>query len=342
MPILNDFRDSCSEQLVPMQVTLELTYRCNERCSHCYLATYDDGADGRPPLRGEEWERILGELADAGSLLLVLIGGEAMLHKDFWRIAEQGAKRGFALSLITNGLLIDDVAADRMARLGFYNVSVSLYSRDPAVHDAMTRRKGSHARTVSAIERLKARGVPVGINCLLTRANIDGYFELERWAGERGVQIGFDPLVTAKSDSSLGSTATRAEPAQLFKFFRELRAQGRGPQPAPVSGAGDPICNAGRGKAAVNVYGDLLTCLEVRDPIGNLREHSFAELWHSDKADELRGLKNSELKFDPGCGDGAFCDHCPGMARAETGDALAAVPFLMDLAKIKRQVSEGV
>lgn len=325
-----------------MQVTLELTYRCNERCSHCYLATYDDGADGRPPLTGEEWGRILGELAEAGALLLVLIGGEAMLHKDFWHIAEQGAKRGFALSLITNGLLIDDRVADRMAELGFYNVSVSLYSHDPVIHDTMTRRKGSHARTVAAIERLKARGVPVGINCLLTRANIDGYFELERWARERGVLIGFDALVTAKSDLTLGSTATRAEPAQLFKFFRELRAQGRGPEPLPASEPDDPVCNAGRGKAAINVYGDLLSCLEVRDVIGNLREQSFAELWRSEKADELRGLKTRALKFDSSCGDGSFCDHCPGMARAETGDPLAPVPFLMELAQIKRQVSEGV
>lgn len=324
-----------------MQVTLELTYRCNERCSHCYLATYDDAADGRPPLRGEEWERILGELAEAGSLLLVLIGGEAMLHKDFWRIAEQGAKKGFALSLITNGLLIDDSVADRMAALKFYNVSVSLYSLDPTIHDTMTRRKGSHARTVAAIKRLKARGVPVGINCLLTRANIEGYFELERWARELGVQIGFDALVTAKSDSSLGSTATRAEPAQLFKFFRELHAQGRGPQPLPTSEPDDPVCNAGRGKAAVNVYGDLLTCLEVRDPIGNLREHSFAELWGSEKAQALRSLKAKELKFEASCGDGSFCDHCPGMARAETGDPLSPVPFLMELARIKRQVFEG-
>ncbi|MBI3544669.1 MAG: SPASM domain-containing protein, partial [Deltaproteobacteria bacterium] len=124
-------------------------------------------------------------------------------------------------------------------------------------------------------------------------------------------------------------------------FYRALKAQGRGPQPLPESDLDDPVCNAGRGKAAISVHGDLLSCLEVRDPIGNLRERSFAELWSSEKAEALRGYKTRDLKFDSSCGDGAFCDHCPGMARAETGDGMKAVPFLMDLARIKRQVFES-
>jgi radical SAM protein with 4Fe4S-binding SPASM domain len=132
--------------------------------------------------------------------------------------------------------------------------------------------------------------------------------------------------------------ATRATPAQLLEFYRALQARGRGPQPGPETEADDPVCNAGRGKAAVNVYGDLLSCLEVRDPIGNLRERSFAELWQSEKAQSLRGFKTRDLGFDPSCGDGAFCDHCPGMARSESGDPMAAVPFLMEVARIKRQV----
>ena len=329
-----------SESLIPMQTTIELTYRCNERCGHCYLATYDDHADGRPPLALEEWQRVLDQLAEAGAFLLVLIGGEAMLHPHFWQIAEHAADRNFALNLITNGLLIDDAAAERMARLGFYNVTVSLYSLNAEIHDRMTNRKGSHARTLAAIERLLKNKVQTGINCLLTSENIEFYFELEAWANAQNIRIGFDPLVTAKSNGELGSTGTRPSPQQLLRFYQSLRAKGRGPQPIEAGEADDPVCNAGRGKCAVNVYGDLLTCLEVREPIGNLRQHSFAELWHSAKAAELRGYKNRDLKFDSKCGDGSFCDHCPGMAAAETGDRMAAVPYLMELAQIKRSVFE--
>lgn len=338
MAILEDFRLESGSRLIPFQATIELTYRCNERCGHCYLATYDDAADGRPPLEAAEWIRIFDQLARAGTLVLVLIGGEAMMHPRFWELAEAAAARGFALSLVTNGLLIDDAAAERMKRLGFYQVSVSLYSHDPAIHDRMTRRKGSHHRTQLAVERLSRLGVEVVVNCLLTSLNIDTCLELESWAEPLGVRVQFDPLVTAKSDGSLDSTATRASPEQLLRFYRARKARGITPAPQAPDSLEDPVCNQGRGKCAINAYGDLLTCLEVRDPIGNLRERSFEDLWRSDKADQLRNYKNSDLRFDPTCGDGAYCDHCPGMAIAETGDAMAPVPFLMELARIKRQV----
>ncbi len=323
-----------------MQATLELTYRCNERCKHCYLATYDDKADGRPPLSLEEWKRILDQMAEIGVLLLVFIGGEAMMHPQFWGIAEYAAKKQFALTLITNGLLLNEDAADRIAELGFYQVTLSLYSSDSKVHDSMTRRKGSHVHALAAIERLQRRKVGVGVNCLLTQENIDSCFELEDWARAQGLRIQFDPMVTPKSDGTLGSTATRATPDQLRKYYQTLKRKGRGPEPVAAGDAEDPVCNAGRGKCAVNAYGDLLTCLEVREPMGNLREHSFCEIWGSAKAQQLRNYRVKNLKFDSGCGDGAFCDHCPGMAGAETGDRMKPVPFLMELARIKREVYE--
>lgn len=338
MSILSDFRARTAEHLIPLQVTLELTYRCNERCGHCYLTTYDDNADGRPTLTLGEWKRILDELADAKTLYLVMIGGEAMMHPQFWGIAEYAARRNFVLSLITNGLLINEASAEKLADLGFFQVTVSLYSATPEIHDRMTRRAGAHAQATNAIRILKRRGVGVGINCLLTRENIDGCFELETWANELQVPIQFDPMVTPKSDASLAPTALRATYDQLLTYYRTLQARGRSLAPAPAPEADDVVCNAGRGKCAVTPYGDLLTCLEVRESIGNLREASFAELWRSPKAESLRNFRTKDLKFETGCGDGAFCDHCPGMARAEVGDPMAPVPFLMELAAIKRAV----
>lgn len=340
MSILTHFKETCSESLVPMQATLELTYKCNERCSHCYLASYVDEKDGRKPFTLPEWKNALDQLADAGSLLLVLIGGEAMMHPHFWEISEYAAQKNFALSLITNGLLMDDKAADRIADLGFFNVTVSLYSTFPETHDRMTNRKGSHFRTMSAIERLLMRNVMVGINCLLTNQNIDSCFSLEEWALKKGIQIRFDPLVTAKSDGSLGSLVTRASNDQLLNFYREQKMRGRSPTPTEAGLEDDPVCNAGRGKCAIDVYGNLLTCLEVRDELGSLRDHSFTTLWNSEKANQLRGLKNKELQFEYSCGDGLFCDHCPGMSHTETGDARKPVPFLMEVAQIKRRVFE--
>jgi MoaA/NifB/PqqE/SkfB family radical SAM enzyme len=339
--ILTDLRYESSEKLIPFQATLELTYRCNERCGHCYLATYDDKEDGRPPLTLDEWKMVLDQLKDAGAFVLILIGGEAMMHPNFWAISEYAANKGFALSLITNGLLIDDRTADRMKDLNFYQISVSLYSLNPQIHDRMTNRKGSHFKTVTAVQKLKERNIEVIINCLITSDNIDTCFDLEDWAKNIGVRVQYDPLVTAKSDGSLDSTVTRASNEQLLNYYRKLKHRNRAPVPI-VSGKADPVCNQGRGKCAVNVYGDLLTCLEVRDALGNFRDNTFSEMWHSSKANEMRSLFNTDLNFDTNSEDGEYCDHCPGMAMAETGDMRNEVPFLMEIAKIKRQVATEI
>lgn len=340
MPILEDFRNRATDRLIPFQATLELTYHCNARCGHCYLSAHDDSIEGKTPLKLHEWKNILTQLADAGTFYLVFTGGEAMLHPDFWDIAEYASNLHFALSLITNGSLLDEAAADRVRLLGFTNVTFSLYSLNPGIHDQMTGYEGLHAKVLAAIDILAARGVRVGINCLLTRHNIESYFELEEWAKLRGFEINFDPMVTAKTDGGLSSLCERASSDQLSKFYAKLHETGRNFAPISVHDADRPVCNAGHGKCAISVHGDLLTCLEIREPVGNLKEKNFKELWFSSEAERSRSYKNRDLKFDLTRGDGAFCDHCPGMAGAEAGDCMAGVPFVMEIARFKRQVVE--
>ena len=70
---------------------------------------------------------------------LSLSGGEAMVRKDFFTIAEYARSKRFVLRIFTNGLLINAAAADRIAALHPYGVEISLYGADAATHDAITR-----------------------------------------------------------------------------------------------------------------------------------------------------------------------------------------------------------
>lgn len=339
MSILGRLGDECSARLIPAHVSLELTYRCNERCGHCYLATYDDRASGRAPLSTERWLSILDELAEAGTLFLILTGGEALLHPDFWAIAERASRLGFATGLITNGQLVDERAARRFAALGFSNVTVSLYSLEAEIHDRMTNVNGSHAQAIAALEHLLAAGVPSGINCLLTSANIDGYWQLANWAEARSLPISFDPAVTARLDGALTPTSLRASAQQLRAFYSELARRTESPssqasleRPSPAPDA--PVCNAARAKAAVSVHGELLGCLEVRTPLGDLKLISFVEAWSSEGARRIREIRNASLKM-PGCA------HCPGMAGAEAGDVFAPVLYLLEIERIRSEALGG-
>ncbi|MGH7837702.1 MAG: radical SAM protein, partial [Candidatus Binataceae bacterium] len=88
---------------VPLAAHLDLTYRCNERCIHCYLDHDDHGE-----LSFAEIDRLLGEMAAAGVLRLTLSGGEPLLRTDFFAIVRRARELAFSVKLKSNGILIKE------------------------------------------------------------------------------------------------------------------------------------------------------------------------------------------------------------------------------------------
>src|SRR5258706_12691882 len=86
---------------VPLSVQIDLTYRCNERCVHCYLDHDDHGE-----MSTSEIKNLLDELASAGVFFLTLSGGEILLRKDFFEILEYAPKLTFWVKLNTNAILV--------------------------------------------------------------------------------------------------------------------------------------------------------------------------------------------------------------------------------------------
>ena len=113
---------------VPLSVQLDLTYRCNERCIHCYLDHDDHGE-----MNTAEIKRLLEELADAGVFILTLSGGEIMVRRDFFEILEYARELAFCVKLKTNAVLIREREARRIRDVGVESIQISIYSHRPQV-----------------------------------------------------------------------------------------------------------------------------------------------------------------------------------------------------------------
>ena len=122
---------------IPLSVQLDLTYRCNERCVHCYLDHDDHGE-----MTTAEIKNLLDQMADAGVFYLTVSGGEIMMRRDFFEILEHARLRTFCIKLKTNGILIRKKEAQRFRELGVESVQISIYSHRPQVHDAITKMPG--------------------------------------------------------------------------------------------------------------------------------------------------------------------------------------------------------
>jgi|GEM_PF-1417402 len=346
MEVLNRFRNLATNKAIPLQASLELTYRCNERCTHCYIDKFWD--DPSKVLSKDDWFTILDKLRGAGSLYLILMGGEAMLNPYFWDILEYASQIGFHASMITNGLKIQTVeVAEQLKRKGLKVATVSLYSMDPNIHDSMTTISGSHKKTLRAIELLRQAGIEVGVNCLLTERNIEGYFEVVDWCIANNIQCKEDTNITAKFNGDKAPTFLRATSDQLINYYRERARRWPNSRPTPQEEQfNDYACNIAKGKCAVNPYGDLLGCIEIRKPLGSLLHHDFETLWQGLEAKKWRSIKLKDIKgleghavlnsSHDGCSH--FCEHCLGMALHESGDPLVATQESLRLANIKKQI----
>src|SRR5260370_4557808 len=180
---------------IPISVQVDLAYRCNERCVHCYLDHDDHGE-----MTTAEITNLLDQLAGAGVLFLNLSGGEILLRSDFFEILEHARALKFSVKLKTNGVLIREKEAERIRSLGVHSVQISIYSHRPEVHDSITKVPGSLERSVNAIRFLQARGLKVIIANVLMLQNYEDYPGVKALAADLGVDATIDPTITPRMD----------------------------------------------------------------------------------------------------------------------------------------------
>ena len=141
-------------------VMFELTYRCSEKCIHCYnigATRNNDEQSGRALLKElqlEDYKRIIDELYEEGLTKVTLSGGDPFSCSFAWEIIDYLYSKDIAFDLYTNGLrLVDN--EERLAKYYPRIVGISVYSAEAQVHDTITRIKGSWKKqSVSLINYL--------------------------------------------------------------------------------------------------------------------------------------------------------------------------------------------
>ena len=304
---------------IPLNVQLDLTYRCNERCVHCYLDHEDHGE-----MTAAEIKHLLDEMADAGVFILTLSGGEIFLRKDFFEILEYARQLLFCVKLKTNAVLIREREARRLRDLGIQSIQISIYSHRPEVHDAITLVPGSLERSVNAIRFLKSQGLKVIIaNVLMTRNRHD-YSGVRALADELGVECTLDPTVTPMMDGNRSTLELGVDRRALQEVFRDSAVVGDVDEfcaIAPEAGEDDlnaMPCSAGHTACYVSPYGDVFPCVQFPLPTGNVRQERFVDIWrHSAQMNDVRSIRIKDLATCSSCSHVSKCTRCPGLAYME-------------------------
>ncbi len=307
---------------IPMSVQVDLTYRCNERCVHCYLDHEDHGE-----MTTAEIKSLFDQLAAAGTFFLNLSGGEIFMRKDFFEILEYARKLQFAVKLKTNAVMIRAAKAKRIADLAVESVQISLYSHKPEVHDEITKLPGSFKRTMEGARFLKEAGVKVSFANVLMKHNADDYKHVQALAAELGVDYNCDATITPMMDGDRSILDLNVDAKRLEHIFHDTTLLGDSAatfnaQPTEAMSLEDAYatlpCSAGHTAAYVSPYGEVYPCVQFPYLVGNVREQKFIDIWHdSPQLQEVRSISVGDLQGCSSCVHGGSCSRCPGLAYLE-------------------------
>jgi AdoMet-dependent heme synthase len=304
---------------IPLSVQVDLTYRCNERCVHCYLDHDDHGE-----MTTAEIKHLLDEMADAGVFILTLSGGEIFLRKDFFELLEHARRLMFCVKLKSNAVLVREREAARLRDLNIESIQVSIYSHRPEVHDAITLIPGSLKRSLDAIRFLKSQGLKVIIANVLMTQNTQDYPGVRALAKELGVECTLDPTVTPMMDGNRSTVDLGVGHSVLHQVFRDTSLVGDTDEfcAIPPAAGEDELdstpCSAGHTACYVSPYGDVFPCVQFPLPTGNVRQQRFIDIWrHSDQMNEVRSIRLKDLGTCSSCTHVSNCTRCPGLAYME-------------------------
>jgi radical SAM protein with 4Fe4S-binding SPASM domain len=323
----------------------EMTYRCNERCVHCFNPGAAHLEEQKPQRNTKELTTteviaMIDDAYSAGVFKVCLSGGEVLIRKDFFEIVAHIRSKRMSLTIYTNGLLLDDTALKRLASFYPSLVGMSVYSAIPEIHDATTKVKDSHKRTIAALSQLNQLGIRTVVKAAMMNHAIQGWQLLKQLADDIGSFFQMDMQISAGNDGA-------REPMSLnVNTYAELIAlaltEGSSIYVDPaknysrlIKSKDLPVCGAGRSGLSVNPEGDVYTCVAFPMAIANTREQSIASQWQSshygqqnNQSDSrLSRWQNIKLKDYHECGTHQrcqWCNKCPGMSFAESGDPLAA------------------
>jgi radical SAM protein with 4Fe4S-binding SPASM domain len=317
--LMQEVSDKALALNVPLSVQVDLTYRCNERCVHCYLDHEDHGE-----MTTAEIKHLMDEMAEAGVFILTFSGGEIFVRKDFFELLEYARQLTFCVKLKTNAILIREREAARLRDLGVESIQISIYSHRPEVHDAITLVPGSLKRSVDAIRFLKSQGLKVVIANVLMTGNMQDYPGVKALAEELGVECTLDPTVTPMMDGNRSTLQLGVDQEALRQVFRDPSliddpdAFCAIPAPAGEDVLNSIPCSAGHTACYVSPYGEVFPCVQFPFPTGNVRQQRFIDIWrYSDRMNEVRSIRMKDLTTCTSCTHVSNCTRCPGLAFME-------------------------
>lgn len=367
MPQVSDFLyRKASAKKIPLSGGFELSPVCNFACKMCYVrrTLSQIEREGKCLRTWNDWLKLAKECKEAGTLYLLLTGGEPFLYPHFRELYQALHHMGFILSINTNGTMIDQETVEWLKRSAPSRINITLYGASAETYQRICGQPDGFERAKSAIVMLKNAGIPVVINASMIPENACDLERIIQFGEEIGVNTRvatymFPPARRTPEAGDSRFTPEMAAEIYLRKYrcyFEEEeylnRLKGQLQDIALDDGMGETWggnkeymrCRAGRSSFWISWEGTMTACGMLPFPIEEYPfEKPFHECW-MELTDKVR--TTSVLAECAGCKKRKICSPCVAMMYAETGNVNSKAPYLCEMTDciiqgIKSKLKEG-
>lgn len=302
----------------PVNVTWEVTYKCNLSCIHCLS---DSGVRQKGELTTKECLNVIDTLSAMKVFQLNIGGGEPFMRPDFLYLMDYAHKKGMITCISTNGTLIDRKIAKRLDHPLVY-IQVSLDGATAETNDPI-RGKGCFNKVLNALDCLKQRGVEVSINTVLTKLSIselDKMVALAAFYGSKLRVSRFRPSGRGKESWSQ-LNVSKDEMLEFSDWLNSHLGVSTGDSFFSVSSEdrrslGLNMCGACKLTCCISPKGAIFPCAFLQEDdfkAGNICDNAFFDLWNTSPV--FNSFRQLEIKSCESCHRFDLCHGgCPAIA----------------------------
>lgn len=301
------------------QLVMELSYKCNLRCKHCY----NDKDDFETEIDFKTAKKIIDDAIELGVNNVYISSGECTISRDFLEIAKYIRTNKLPLIFVTNGqtLYDDEILFDNIVNLYPHRIKVSLYSMNPEIHDNITGVKGSCEKTIAVIKKLRQHNILVTINYFQLSLNKNSLDDIIKFKNEVGAALSVDLYFLDNRDNK--NTHVQATEEQLYELYSDVNGPCHclvGQKSANASKNDESlVCDLMKSMLSVSPSQDVFPCIALKCKLGNLKETTLKNIWNNDINHFLDGFKVKNLKDCRSCKNFEYCIYCPSMGLYENG-----------------------
>jgi len=192
---------------------------CNNRCKMCSIWKMKE----KKIVRFEKAKEALTKSYRHGFRFLQLTGGEPLLNPDFFRILGFAKKLGFTVFFPTNGTLINEEIAVKLAESNVDQVSISIHHSNPEVFEKISGHKNILKKTLDAVKYLRQAGVPVSVLCTITKDNYKDIESIVKFFKGLSLSVSFStPMSINKTSFALGGKSAEFSKDELKGVITQI------------------------------------------------------------------------------------------------------------------------